>query len=963
MELYRLSKKHPQLFRTAIPLSGVEILEPIGRGTYGSVHKGTLKSNNSAIAIKMISLEEWDMEGIIRELDILKICSNPNIVAFKGHGIKDLNLMLFMEYCDGGSLHSILHALGKSLSEEQISCVMFEMALGLSYLHGKGIIHRDIKAGNILLTADGQIKISDFGISAKLRSSNSRTMTFIGTPYWMAPEVLLCDPSITPLSTSAPSYDYKADIWSIGITAIELAEGKPPYLDVHPNQAVEMILKAERAETILKRPDRWSREFQQFIWDCLSKDPASRPSCKQLLKHPFLARASSWPRRQIIGDLVLLAKQPTTRNNQTSFDDDEGDAVEVENAANVSPISPITLQSPTPISPEEKQPQFCRCDTIPTSSTLSMEDKPLNAVVNSTALGALSDSVLSADVLDERFVLIGQERGLFALDTLTPSKPLIPLIENTRFLKIQILKEYNVMVAIAGRNNHIRQYRLESIHRLVNLQSPARKRRSRALSWNIQATENFLQKLHLMSPKEENDPTEEEARRLEEDYLKIVDTKDCKSLVVQRTEISIYLAAIFRKSVVLFNWALEPYQKFMKVQTFAVPEMPNLVRLLHDGISITEIALLYRSDASIVDNATLQVMNLRVSSKFRKSVVDEDDPLRWRSFEQIPFLQSYRDTVKSLVRPNMLTLGRPAHIPESTSIQTPEKFAMGTYHSVSYIIDMKGNVITGAGVGGWSNGVIWNEPPLELILRPPKYVLAVTEHFVQAADWRTANILQTFRVAGGARLRMVRDESEEDAVTLILSESKEGNVLYMLGGENENLVLQPVLNSDSDETATIRDEKSSSDLFEAANSLPVGEPGYTARGWTVRKVQPRHDSGDLGEETTFDEPESQHSTMSQPISVTSMTPIVLVQEYTEEEELEGFGGSGDEDKLPTPVNATEFEDIVPPPRRHSLSYSDQDDFMPLVLPPILGAPKAPKRIASLSALKQHHSLINGAGRQ
>jgi serine/threonine protein kinase len=182
-----------------------------------------------------------------------------------------------------------------------------------------GLIHRDIKAGNLFLTRQGQVKIGDFGVSAQLASPSGSAKTFIGTPYWMAPEVILTDPENE--KSHQATYTTKADIWSIGITAIEIAEKLPPLSDMHPMRALSLI---PITEMNLRRPKNWSKLFQDLIKGCLNKDPTKRPSAKELLDHPFITKAQSLDRGLLIADLIQRAFIARERKN-AGLEEDEDD--------------------------------------------------------------------------------------------------------------------------------------------------------------------------------------------------------------------------------------------------------------------------------------------------------------------------------------------------------------------------------------------------------------------------------------------------------------------------------------------------------------------------------------------------------------------------------------------------------------------------------------------------------------
>lgn len=259
------------------PTQKFDLVQKLGEGSYGAVYKATEKSTGEIHAIKIVNIDS-DFDGIMKEITILKSCTSPHIVSYHGSYRHGDDLWIVMEYCGGGSVSDCMYAVRHCLVEPQIAAICKQVLLGLSYLHDTGKIHRDIKCGNILLDRDGHAKLADFGVSAQLSATMSKRNTVIGTPFWMAPEVI-----------QESYYDYKADIWSLGITAIEMAQGKPPYADVHPMRVIFMI--PSRPPPKLDQPEEFSSELNDFIARCLVKSAEQRPTAKELLEHPFIAKA------------------------------------------------------------------------------------------------------------------------------------------------------------------------------------------------------------------------------------------------------------------------------------------------------------------------------------------------------------------------------------------------------------------------------------------------------------------------------------------------------------------------------------------------------------------------------------------------------------------------------------------------------------------------------------------------
>ncbi|XP_067015869.2 serine/threonine-protein kinase 10 [Anabrus simplex] len=259
-----------------------EMVGELGDGAFGKVYKAQSRENNSKYAAaKMCALEgEDDLSDFMIEIDILSECKHPNIVDLHEAYFHDGKLWMLIEYCDGGAVDSIMVELEKPLTELQIAYVCQQMCQGLEFLHKSKIIHRDLKAGNVLLTMGGGVKLADFGVSAKNKYTLQKHDTFIGTPYWMAPEVVLCE------TFRDNPYDFKVDIWSLGITLIEFAQMEPPNHEMSPMRVLLKIQKSDPPK--LDQPSKWSKDFNDFIAKCLIKDPSQRPTAEELLKHQFI---------------------------------------------------------------------------------------------------------------------------------------------------------------------------------------------------------------------------------------------------------------------------------------------------------------------------------------------------------------------------------------------------------------------------------------------------------------------------------------------------------------------------------------------------------------------------------------------------------------------------------------------------------------------------------------------------
>ncbi|XP_055371933.1 serine/threonine-protein kinase 10-like [Condylostylus longicornis] len=290
-----------------------DLVGELGDGAFGKVYKAQHKETRRLAAAKMCTLEdEENLSDHMVEIDILSEIKHANIVElYEAFSIDD-KLWILIEYCDGGALDSIMVELEKPLIESQIAYVCKYMCEGLSFLHKNKVIHRDLKAGNVLLTMEGGVKLADFGVSAKNKHTLQKHDTFIGTPYWMAPELVLCE------TFRDNPYDFKVDIWSLGITLIELAQMEPPNSEMSPMRVLLKIQKSDPPK--LDHPSKYTKEFNDFLAQALIKEPQKRPTSDILLNHPFI---SGYLNPKPVKDLLLEYKAEVVEEEVVDEENEE----------------------------------------------------------------------------------------------------------------------------------------------------------------------------------------------------------------------------------------------------------------------------------------------------------------------------------------------------------------------------------------------------------------------------------------------------------------------------------------------------------------------------------------------------------------------------------------------------------------------------------------------------------------
>ncbi|XP_006021357.1 STE20-like serine/threonine-protein kinase isoform X2 [Alligator sinensis] len=370
-------KQYEHVKRDLNPEEFWEIIGELGDGAFGKVFKAQNKETKVLAAAKVIDTKsEEELEDYMVEIDILASCDHPNIVKLLDAFYYENNLWILIEFCAGGAVDAVMLELERPLTEPQIKVVCKQTLEALNYLHENKIIHRDLKAGNILFTLDGDIKLADFGVSAKNTRTIQRRDSFIGTPYWMAPEVVMCE-----TSKDRP-YDYKADVWSLGITLIEMAQIEPPHHELNPMRVLLKIAKSD--PPALAQPSKWSSDFKDFLKKCLEKNVDARWTATQLLQHPFVTVTSNKPIRELIAE----AKAEVTEEVEDGKDEDEEE--ETENSLQLPADKRASSDLSIASSEEDKLSQNA-------SVLESLSEKTENSAAEEKNSGMLPDDKTAAD--------------------------------------------------------------------------------------------------------------------------------------------------------------------------------------------------------------------------------------------------------------------------------------------------------------------------------------------------------------------------------------------------------------------------------------------------------------------------------------------------------------------------------------------------------------------------------------
>ncbi|KAJ3363337.1 hypothetical protein GGF31_001002 [Allomyces arbusculus] len=717
-KLQAIYNKIPELRQLGPPDNDVEVLETLGKGNYGYVYRGRVRSlGNIMAAVKVVFLKESELKETWQEVEILRECHHPNIVGLYTTYMQGLYLWIAMENCGGGSVDTLYSLIPKPLTEEAISVIIAESVKGLAYFHQTNHIHRDIKAGNLLLTESGEVKLADFGVSARCKGPNVRANSFIGTPFWMAPEVIRSE------NDRNNWYDTKSDIWSMGIMVIELADKCPPLADIHPFTALKIILQGSQPIG-LKNAKKRTKLLNEFIQYCLTRDPRQRPSADDLLQHPFLLKAEGLRGKELVADLVQKAKQVRAKKKagqriDIDFDDDPSKyAVQQSDGQDIG-------QSPAAAG-------YATISAVQVNVNEQPQDVHGKPIIEAKQSYILDEEILCSDFFGQ-YLLLGTEKGLLVADLTSAQaqQNFVFCIKGVRFRQMAVLEDYGVLVARSGKNDHVRQYRLNSIRKLIRM------------AFNGEVAEP-PESASLFGPNPYTAGVDGSSNPLA-DFIKIPGTKGSTDLNIERTAGSIFMLVTVDHALTLFEWAKEPYSRFMKVKAFWLPETPKFTSVFHDGYFVRDVLVTYTSEANIVNVEDAQVTEINVANEFRSQGGVNGAPAksneRWRTFDQLPIeaavLQTMRMTVRRQTSINRKIAAAVSPYQDGARIVPAAKRRyLATFGLVTFIVNLRAQPIPN------TPAFRWTKYPSKILVVPGLYVIAICENSVEICDIATGEKLQ-----------------------------------------------------------------------------------------------------------------------------------------------------------------------------------------------------------------------------